>query len=77
MFAIEDDGLRHEETTQIAGIKDAAMARNGDYVYAVYLDASSRVRTYQRDQETGLLTPEGLIRRWTDVRDLDTLGNRG
>ena len=73
VFAIEDDGLRHEETTQIAGIKDAAMARNGDYVYAVYLDATSRVRTYQRDQETGLLTPEGLIRRWTNVRDLDTL----
>ena len=73
VFAIEDDGLRHEETTQIAGIKDAAITRNGDYVYAVYLDATSRVRTFQRNQETGLLTPEGLTWRWTNIRDLDTL----
>ena len=73
VFAIEDDGLRHEETTQIAGIKDAAMARNGNYVYAVDLDATSRVRTYQRDQETGLLTPEGATWRWTNLRDMDTL----
>ena len=73
VFAIEDDGLRHEETTQIAGIKDAAITRNGDYVYAVYLDATSRVRTFRRNQETGLLTPEGLTWRWTDIRDLDTL----
>ena len=73
VFAIEDDGLRHDETTQIAGIKDAAIARNGDYVYAVYLDATSRVRTFQRNQETGSLTPEGPTWRWTDLRDMDTL----
>ena len=73
VFAIEDDGLRHEETTQIAGIKDAGIARNGNYVYAVYLDATSRVRTFQRDQETGLLTPEGVTWHWRDFRDMDTL----
>ena len=73
VFAIEDDGLRHDETTQIAGIKDAAIARNGDYVYAVFLDGTSRVRTFQRNQETGSLTPEGPTWRWTDLRDMDTL----
>ena len=72
VFAIEDDGLRHEETTELDGIKDAVIAPNGDYVYAVHPDPTSRVRTFRRNRETGLLTPESGIWRWNFL-DMDTL----
>ena len=72
VFSIGDDDLSYEATTQITGIKDAAISRNGDYVYAVYLDAPSSVRTFRRDQENGSLTREGSTWRW-NFRDMDTL----
>ena len=73
VFSIGDDDLSYEATTQITGIKDAAISRNGDYVYAVYLEATSRVRTYRRDQDNGSLTREGFTRSWREIRDMDTL----
>lgn len=58
VFALEDDGLTHEETTQVTGIRDAVIAPKGDYVYAVRLDSDSvgYVRTFRRGEDSGLLT---------------------
>ena len=72
-FSIGDDGLSYEETTQIAGIKDAAIAQNGDYVYAVYLDGNSSVRTFRRNQENGSLRQEGENWGFWGIQDMDTL----
>ena len=72
IFEVNDDSLAYEDTTQVSGMKDAAISRNGEYVYAAYLDGTSNVRTFRRDQETGLLTSAGT-RRWRSILDLDTL----
>ena len=70
VFAVGDDGLTHEETTRVAGIKDAAIAPNGSHVYAVRLDSASRgqVRTFRRSEESGLLTS----RHFRDLDDSDS-----
>ena len=73
IFAIEDGAVRHEESTQLAGIKDAVIARNGGYVYAAQLDSTSRVRTFRRDQESGLLTLQPRYRYFRSIDDMDTL----
>ena len=70
---IEDGGLRHEETTQLAGIKDAVIARSGDYIYAVHLDATSHVRTFRRDRDSGLLTQQARYIYFHTTDDMDTL----
>ena len=58
VFAVEDEGLTHEESRHVGGLKDAVIAPSGDYVFAVYLDSDSRghVRTFQRDHGSGSLT---------------------
>ncbi|MCY4057899.1 MAG: hypothetical protein OXG44_07845, partial [Gammaproteobacteria bacterium] len=83
VFAVEAEGLRHVETTQLAGIKDAVVAPKGDYVYAVALaacdeteceaDFTSRLRTFSRDQESGVLTLRQRHRYFHSLDDLDTL----
>ena len=73
VFAIEDGAVRHEETTQLAGIKDAVIAPSGSYVYAVHLDPTSHVRTFRRDQENGLLIRQSRYSYFRDADDMDTL----
>ena len=72
VFAVEDDGLSHEGTTQLDAIKDAVIAPNGAYIYGVHPAPTSRVRTFRRNQETGLLTRQSRFWRWR-VPDMDTL----
>ena len=72
-FGIEDDDFRHVGTTLLAGIKDAVIAPNGDYVYAVHLDSTSHVRTFRRDQANGLLTRQDLSTYFPNLDDMDTL----
>ncbi|MDE0192776.1 MAG: S8 family serine peptidase, partial [Gammaproteobacteria bacterium] len=83
VFAVEAEGLRHVETTQLAGIKDAVVAPKGDYVYAVALaacdeteceaDFTSRLRTFSRDQESGVLTLRQRHWYFYSFDNLDTL----
>ena len=78
VFAIEDDGLRHEETTQIAGIKDAAMARETvtTSMRCIWTPLP-RVRTFQRNQETGFADPGRSYLALDGCPRSGHLGNRG
>ena len=71
VFAVEDDGLTHLETTRISGLRDAVLAPGGEFVFATRLgscdardcqrDFTSQLRTLRRDQESGLLALEGPL----------------
>ncbi|MCY3841476.1 MAG: hypothetical protein OXH09_23010 [Gammaproteobacteria bacterium] len=83
VFAVEDGGLTHEETKQVGGLKDAVIAPSGDFVYAArlgpcdtrgcQLDATSQLRTFRRDQESGLLALQNRYLYYYNVDDVDSL----
>ena len=73
VFAIDGDGFRHEETTQVDGMKDAVIAPNGEYVYAAQLDSTSHLRTFRRDAESGSLSRQSRYQYFRDAVDMDTL----
>ena len=78
VFAVEDDGgLRHEATTPLAGIKDAVIARNGEFVYAANLDVTTHVRTFRRDPDSGLLTLQDRYIYFRSAQDVDNLAISG
>ena len=83
VFAVEDGGLTHEETKQVGGLKDAVIAPSGDFVYAArlgpcdtrgcQLDATSQLRTFRRDLESGLLALQNRYLYYYNVDDVDSL----
>ena len=78
VFAVEDGGgLRHEASTRLAGIKDAVIARNGEFVYAADLDATTHLRTFRRDRDSGLLTQLNRHRYFFQAEDMDNLAIGG
>ena len=78
VFAVEDDGgLRHEATTELEGIKDAVISRNGEFVYAAVLDGTTHLRTFGRDGDSGLLTQQDRYWQFSAADDMDNLAIEG
>ena len=83
VIAVEDGGLRHLETTQLAGIRDAVMAPRGDFVYAARLgpcntrncrlDSTTQLRTFRRDRESGLLALQDRKLVFSYADDFDSM----
>ena len=73
VFAVDGDGLRHVETTQLSGLKDAIIAPSGGFVYATHLDTTSHIRTFRRDQDNGVLSKVGDDWYFYTLADMDTL----